>query len=124
MKKTLLAALAICCLSINVAHADYVNFFNCSIKDGHTVKDLKQLRLDFMQAVKEAGVAPGYKTEIMVPLYNDIMNSEPETYRWKGTYSDGAEWGRINDWFFTTEWPSRFDKIANCNKASLWLLLD
>ena len=121
MRKFLLSALAACCFSApTAAQAEYVAYFNCRIADGYTLKDLEELRLEFMKAAKATGLGPGYQTHIMAPIFNDVMAPKPRHFRWRGRFTDGAEWGRLSDWFIGSEFVEKFDKIMHCDEGSLW----
>ena len=119
--KTVVGAAALLLIS-PWAHAELVNDFSCHLRDGHSVPQLYAFQQEWMAAARKKGFdATSYKTRIYFPLYADEIQTTPMHFLWRGEFTNGAVWGRMSDWFPTSEWADRFNEIMNCSKGSLWM---
>ena len=121
MKKLFAATAVLFAFMSPAAHAEFVNDFNCTLNKGYTVEQLYAFQKDWMAAAQQHGFeATTYKTRLWFPLYNDVTDTSPMYFVWRGQFKDGAVLGRMLDWFPASEWAGKFVEVMNCGKATLW----
>ena len=118
MKKLILPT-AIFLFSASV-RAEYVNDFHCYLHEGYTVPSLFEFQQEWMQAAKEKGFDETYRTRVLFPVYNAETSTDPVYFIWRGFFKDGAQWGRMSDWFLASPWAAKFNEVMNCKSSSLW----
>jgi hypothetical protein len=103
------------------AAAEIVNDFECTLNAGYTVPQLYAFQQEWMSEARKRGFDEKYQTRIYFPLYNDVTTTEPMFFIWRGEFSGGEQFGRMIDWFPTSEWAGKFAQVMNCAKSSLWI---
>ena len=122
MNKLTATIAMLCVLTAPAAQAELVNDFNCHLNDGYTVPKLYAFQQEWMAAARKHGFGEAaYKTRIYFPMYAEVTDTKPMFFVWRGSFSDGAVWGKMADWFPSSEWANKFNEVMNCSKASLWI---
>ena len=103
--------------------AQYVNDMNCSLNEGVTLPELLTLQGEWIAAARANGFEEGYRTAMVFPVYTETFSLPPREFIWRGYFRDGAQMGRLNDFFVTSpEWGSRFAAVMTCRGSSLWVM--
>lgn len=121
IRKLLFGIALALCLAAPAQAERLANYFFCQLNEGRTVEELVAFKAEYEKAVAEAGL-DGYELRLQFPMYNaEIGRSK---FVWDGSWADFAQMARIDDWFRASEWPARFDQLMECERSSLWRVVD
>jgi hypothetical protein len=122
MTKLMAATVTLLTFMATAAHAELVNDFNCHLNEGYTVPKLYAFQQEWMAAARKHGFdEASYKTRVYFPMYAEVTDTKPMFFVWRGHFNNGATWGKMADWFPSSEWANKFNEVMNCGKASLWI---
>jgi hypothetical protein len=122
MKKLIVTSAVLFAFVSPATQAEMVNDISCTLNKGYTVPKLFAFQKQWMAAAKKQGFDESdYNTRVFFPVYTEVNDTTPMSFLWRGQFKDGATWGKMTEWFPTTQWGDKFNRMANCSKASLWI---